>query len=65
MNLDDAPEQDSIEIVQEFEPKGDVKVLDYTLIDKLFAFLVKDKSKGSDEIGLNQTLCGYFCKVVQ
>ena len=64
-NIDDAPEQESLEVVNEFEPKGDTKVLDYSLIDKLFAFLEKEKSRGFDEMGLNQTLCGYFCKVVQ
>lgn len=38
---------------------------DYTLINKLFAFLDRPAASDDPKEGLNSTLCGYFSKVIQ
>jgi hypothetical protein len=55
-------EQESIELVENTEEIE--KKQDYRLLDQLFTFLEPD-SAGFDSQGLNLTLSGYFCKVVQ
>lgn len=55
-------EQDSIEIIDKTDEVE--KRQDYKLLDKFFSFLDKN-SAGHDSEGLNFTLSGYFCKVVQ
>ena len=52
----------SIEIIEKEEKVN--KVQNYSLIDQLVNFLDKQESKGMDDLGLNSTLSGYFCKVV-
>ena len=55
-------EEVSIEIIEKDEKVN--KVQNYSLIDQLVNFLDKQESKGMDDLGLNSTLSGYFCKVV-
>jgi hypothetical protein len=55
-------EQESIELIENTEEVE--KKQDYRLLDQLFSFL-EPNSSGFDKDGLNLTLSGYFCKVVQ
>ena len=59
---DKSDEQESIEIINNHEEVE--KKQDYALMNKLLSFL-DTNSKGHDDAGLNLTLSGYFCKVVE
>jgi len=59
---DKSDEQESIEIINNLEEPE--RKQDYQLMNKLLSFLDKN-SKGYDDAGLNLTLSGYFCKVVE